>query len=108
MSGLDCRGSECAIWILLDCQKTYVGPLLWGWITPGALLGTAPKRQSSRDKVSAHRKRLRAQGLRPLQIWVPDTRSAAFKSQAHRQSLMVARSAHAQEDQDFIDAISGD
>jgi hypothetical protein len=69
---------------------------------------TAPKRQSSRDKVSTHRKRLREKGLRPLQIWVPDTRSAAFKAQAHRQSLIVARSAHAQEDQDFIDAISGD
>jgi hypothetical protein len=68
---------------------------------------TAPKPRSSRDKVRA-RKRLRSQGLRPLQIWVPDTRSAAFKSQAHRQSLTVARSAHAQADQDFIDAISGD
>jgi mRNA interferase MazF len=69
---------------------------------------TASKRQPSRDKVREHRKRLRAQGLRPLQIWVPDTRSAAFKSQAHRQSLIVARSAQAQVDQDFIDAISGD
>lgn len=69
---------------------------------------TAPKRQPSRDKVRAHRKRLRAQGLRPVQIWVPDTRSLVFKAQAHRQSLVVARSAHAQEDQDFIDAISRD
>jgi hypothetical protein len=39
---------------------------------------------------------------------VPDTRSAAFKVQAHRQSRIVARSAQAQQDQDFIDAISGD
>jgi hypothetical protein len=39
---------------------------------------------------------------------VPDTRSAGFKAQAHRQSLIVARSAKAQQDQDFIDAISGD
>ena len=69
---------------------------------------TAPEPRPSRDKVRAHRKRLRTQGLRPLQIWVPDTRSAAFKSQAHRQSLIVARSAHAQADQGFIDAISGD
>jgi mRNA interferase MazF len=69
---------------------------------------TASKRQPSRDKVRAHRKRLRAKGLRPLQIWVPDTRSATFKAQAHRQSLIVARSEHAPEDQDFIDAISGD
>jgi len=37
---------------------------------------------------------------------VPDVRSTAFKTQAHRQSLAVARSAHAQEDQEFIDAVS--
>ena len=50
MSGLDCRGSECAIWILLDCQKTYVGPLLWGWITPGALLGYNIKKKKKIKK----------------------------------------------------------
>jgi hypothetical protein len=60
----------------------------------------------ARDKVRAHRERLRQRGLRPIQIWVPDVRSAAFKAEAHRQSLAVASSAHATEDQDFIDAIS--
>ena len=64
------------------------------------------KRQSSREKVRTHRERLRAKGLRPIQIWVPDTRSSAFKTEAHRQSLIVARSFNAQQDQDFIDAIS--
>ena len=61
---------------------------------------------SSRDKVRAHRKRLRQQGLRPLQIWVPDMRSPAFVTEAHRQSLAVAKGPHAKENQDFIDAIS--
>ena len=61
---------------------------------------------SSRDKVRAHRERLRAQGLRPIQIWVPDVRTSAFKTEAHRQSAAVARSPHAQEDQAFIDAVS--
>jgi hypothetical protein len=55
-------------------------------------------------KVREHRERLRAQGLRPIQIWVPDVRSPAFRSQAHRQSAAVAASAHAREDQAFIDA----
>ena len=54
----------------------------------------------------AHRERLRAQGLRPIQIWVPDVRAPSFRSEAHRQSLAVAASAHAREDQEFIDAIS--
>jgi len=61
---------------------------------------------TSRDKVRAHRKRLRQQGLRPIQIWVPDTRSPAFVKEAHRQSLAVANSRHAKGDQEFIDAVS--
>lgn len=64
------------------------------------------KAKASRDKVRAHRQRLRRQGLRPIQIWVPDVRSPAFKAKAHRQSLAVAKSRHARADQDFIDAVS--
>ncbi len=62
--------------------------------------------KSSREKVQAHRQRLRKKGLRPVQIWVPDVRSRAFATKAHRQSLAVARSPHAAEDQAFVDAIS--
>jgi hypothetical protein len=64
------------------------------------------KVKPSRDKVRAHRERLRRQGLRPIQIWVPDVRSPSFKAKAHRQSLAVARSADAKADQAFIDTIS--
>jgi hypothetical protein len=53
----------------------------------------------------AHRDRLRQQGLRPIQIWVPDVRSPDFAAEAHRQSLAVAHSPHAGEDQAFIDAV---
>jgi Protein of unknown function (DUF3018) len=60
----------------------------------------------SRIKVGEHRARLRAQGLRPIQIWVPDVRTPSFRVAAHRQSLAVANSPLEQEDQDFIDAIS--
>jgi hypothetical protein len=57
-------------------------------------------------KVQEHRDRLRAQGLRPIQIWVPDVRAPSFRAEARRQSLAVAVSAHAAEDQAFIDAVS--
>ena len=60
----------------------------------------------SRDKVRAHRERLRRQGLRPIQIWVPDVRSPKFAAEARRQSLAVASSSQEKGDQDFIDAIS--
>jgi len=61
---------------------------------------------SSRQKVREHRRRLRAMGLRPVQIWVPDVNSPEFKAEAHRQSLATASGPHAREDQAFIDAIS--
>ncbi len=61
---------------------------------------------SSREKVREHRERLRAQGLRPIQIWVPDVRSPEFRAEAHKQSLAAANSPTAAEDQAFIDAIS--
>ena len=69
-------------------------------------MASSKRTRTSRDKVRAHRARLRQQGLRPLQIWVPDVRSSAFAAEAHRQSRAVARSRHAAPDQAFIDAIS--
>lgn len=63
-------------------------------------------RSTSRDKVRAHRTRLRKTGLRPVQIWVPDVRSKSFARAAHRQSLAVAKSPQARRDQSFVDAIS--
>ncbi|WP_354057569.1 antitoxin MazE-like protein [Bradyrhizobium sp. RT6a] len=38
--------------------------------------------------------------------WVPDVTSASFRAEAHRQSLAVATSTGADEDQAFIDAVS--
>jgi hypothetical protein len=60
----------------------------------------------SREKVRTYRQRMRARGLRPIQIWVPDTRTPVFREAAHSQSLAVAQSRFEQEDQAFIDAIS--
>jgi hypothetical protein len=69
-------------------------------------MGARRRSKSSRNKVRAHRRRLRQQGLRPIQIWVPDMRSPSFAAEARKQSLAVARSPQARDDQDFIDAIS--
>jgi hypothetical protein len=60
----------------------------------------------SRDKVRLHRQRLRAQGLRPIQLWVPDVRAASFRQQARSQSARIAASARERDDQAFIDALS--
>lgn len=69
-------------------------------------MAASSRSKTSRDKVRKHRARLRRQGLRPIQIWVPDVRSPEFAAEAHRQSLAAAQSPHAEEDQAFVDAIS--
>jgi len=63
-------------------------------------------RKATREKVRAYRERLRLQGLRPIQIWVPDLRSPGFRAEAHRQALAVAHSPWEADDQGFIDAVS--
>lgn len=37
------------------------------------------------SKVARHRERMRAAGLRPVQFWVPDTRSPEFTAQVRKQ-----------------------
>ena len=63
---------------------------------------------SSRDKVRTHRARLRAQGLRPVQVWVPDVRAKTFIAAARKQSRAIAKSEYEREDQEFIDEVSMD
>ena len=60
----------------------------------------------ARAKARAYRERMRARGFRPVQFWVPDTRTSDFQSEAHRQSLAIALSPRERDDQGFIDAIS--
>ena len=69
-------------------------------------MASARGAKPTKIKVQEHRDRLRAQGLRPIQIWVPDVRAPSFRSEAHRQSAAVAASDHAAEDQAFIDVVS--
>lgn len=70
---------------------------------------TAPEEETGVNaRVREHRRRLRSQGLRPVQIWVPDVRSPEFDHEAHRQSVAVAESSNAGADQAFIDAVSQD
>ena len=61
---------------------------------------------SVRDRVAEHRKRLRAQGLRPIQVWVPDVLSEAFADEALRQSRAVALADQRSDDQEFIEAVA--
>lgn len=56
---------------------------------------------STSEKTAKYRERLRAQGLRPIQIWVPDTRSKSLAEEVRRQSLRVSK----KDDSDLMDAL---
>jgi len=58
----------------------------------------------SRQKMQRYRERLRRAGLRPVQVWVPDTSAPGFAEEARRQSLLVSRSPDEQAALDFIEA----
>jgi len=45
------------------------------------------------SRVQKHRASLRASGLRPVQIWVPDTRQKGFADECRRQSLVLQNNA---------------
>jgi hypothetical protein len=49
-------------------------------------------------RVQKRRDALRAAGLRPVQIWVPDTRRPGFEEECRRQSRVVAASDAADRD----------
>ncbi len=53
---------------------------------------------STAERVKKHRDALRAAGLRPVQIWVPDTRSAGFAAECRRQSRLIARAGRPEAD----------
>jgi hypothetical protein len=60
---------------------------------------TSSKKTSARtpqQRMAARRDRLRAQGLRPVQHWVPDVRDPKVRADLRRQAKLMAR--HPQND----------
>jgi len=47
--------------------------------------------QSVNERVQKRREALRRAGLRPVQMWVPDTRAPGFAQECLRQSALVAQ-----------------
>ena len=57
-------------------------------------------------RVQKRRDILRAAGLRPIQIWVPDTRRRGFAEECRRQSLLLAGDAHEADMLDWLDQVA--
>ncbi|WP_419807401.1 antitoxin MazE-like protein [Sphingomonas sp.] len=56
----------------------------------------------SQDKFRAYRERKKAAGLREVRLWVPDTRSTAFKAEATRQAALLN---HSEDEKEAIAAM---
>lgn len=61
------------------------------------------------ERVEKRRNTLRKSGLRPVQIWVPDTRRPGFAAECRRQSELAAQADLADKDLlDFLDTALAD
>ncbi len=63
----------------------------------------ADKKLAARERVRKHRESLRARGLRPIQIWVPDTRKPGFAEEARRQCLALQNDPQEKETLEWIE-----
>jgi hypothetical protein len=54
------------------------------------------------NRVRKHRQALRAAGLRPVQIWVPDTSTASFRRKCARDCKVLASDPHETEILEWI------
>ena len=61
---------------------------------------------TSTRRAREYRERMRQRGYRPVQVWVPDVRSAAFAVEAHREARALAESDRHSDDMEFVEAIS--
>ena len=64
------------------------------------------RRVENRERVARRRAVLRAQGLRPKQFWIPDTRRPGYWEEARRQAAAIAESDADRDDQAWVDSVS--
>jgi hypothetical protein len=60
------------------------------------------------ERVQQHRQRLRRAGLRPIQIWVPDTRRPGFAEECRRQSAVLADDPQERDTLDWLRSVADD
>ncbi len=64
------------------------------------------QRSSISARVQKHRQALRAAGLRPIQIWVPDTRRRGFAAECRHQSLALRDDPQEREALEWLDKVA--
>lgn len=69
---------------------------------------TTPKQnrpKTARERMQARRDRLRRQGLRPVQHWVPDLRDPKVRADIRRQAKLLAKHPENDEIDKWIEAV---
>jgi hypothetical protein len=57
------------------------------------------------QKMKQYRARMKKSGLRPVQIWIPDTRSPAIANELRRQSILASQGPDEQEVLAFLEDV---
>jgi len=63
---------------------------------------------SVRERVARHRAQMRAKGLRPIEVWVPDVNRPGFTEEVRRQADIINRSDQREDIMDWIESVSAD
>jgi hypothetical protein len=63
---------------------------------------------NSAQKMRQYRKRLRASGLRPIQLWVPDMRSQKIIDEVRKQSIRVSSDSQESRIMDIVESVMDD
>jgi hypothetical protein len=64
-----------------------------------------PAPKSSRERMQARRERLRAQGMRPIQLWVPDLRDPKIIASIRREAALLTQHPENAVLDDWLDAV---
>lgn len=60
---------------------------------------------NSAQKMRQYRNRLRASGLRPIQLWVPDIRSQKIIDEVRKQSIRVSSDSQESRIMDIVESV---
>lgn len=66
---------------------------------------TRKKPASAAERMRARRERLRAQGLRPVQHWVPDLRDPKVRAAIRREAALLSKHPENDAIDDWIEAV---
>jgi hypothetical protein len=64
-------------------------------------------RKAARESVRTYRTKLKNQGLRQVNLWLPDARSPQFKKECLRQSRLAAAAEQSAPLDDLLNAVAG-